>query len=307
MLTVAIYHCSVAGKNNAEKINILENFATGVNANRDRVLHIRTHSPALADVGVIQGWISQTPIKSKHGKLREDVIKSQKALQKKVVAVDSNLFLYATPGNPLHYLRYSFNDVFPFTGIYCDDKVDPQQWKKLSTNLNLTLKDYRTNGEHIVLCLQRNGGWSMGALEVITWIKETIAKLRDNTDRPILLRPHPGDKHAYHYLKEFEHMSNDKIFISVPGSTLMDDLRNCWAVVNHNSSSVVGAAIEGYPVFVTDPGKSQCRDIANLDLNRIEKPLLPDRQAWVERLAMSHWNFDELKSGECWTHMRKYV
>ena len=30
MLTVAIYHCSVAGKNNAEKINILENESIGI-------------------------------------------------------------------------------------------------------------------------------------------------------------------------------------------------------------------------------------------------------------------------------------
>lgn len=306
MLKVAVYHCSVAGKN-AEKIDLLENFAQGVGTTGDRVLNIRNHSPVLADVGVIQGWISQTPIKSKHGKLRQEVIESQKALQKKVVAVDSNLFLYATPGNPLHYLRYSFNDVFPFTGIYCDDQVNPQRWKQLSKNLNLSLKDYRTNGEHIVLCLQRNGGWSMGELEVTKWIKRVIAKLRSNTGRPIVLRPHPGDKHAYHYLKEFEHMSHDKVFISAQGTTLMDDLQNCWAVVNHNSSSVVGAAIEGYPVFITDPTKSQCRDIANHDLAQIETPNLPDRQAWVERLAMSHWNFAELKSGECWSHMRKYV
>lgn len=307
MLKVAIYHCSVAGKNNPEKVELLENFSHGVAIAGDRVLDIRNHSPVLSDVGVIQGWISQTPIKSKHGKLRQDVINSQKSLQKKVVAVDSNLFLYATPGNPLHYLRYSFNDVFPNTGIYCDNNVDPTRWQRISIKLNLSLKDYRTNGEHIVLCLQRNGGWSMGALDVVVWIKRVIAKLRANTDRPIVLRPHPGDKHAYHYLKEFENMSNDRVFISAQGTTLMDDLDNCWAVVNHNSSSVVGAAIEGYPVFITDPDKSQCRDIANLDLGRIESPQMLNRQAWVERLAMSHWNFDELRSGECWTHMRKYV
>ena len=67
------------------------------------------------------------------------------------------------------------------------------------------------------------------------------------------------------------------------------------------------SAIEGIPIFVTDPERSQCADIANTDLSLIEKPNMPDRQAWAERLAMSHWNFDELKSGECWHHMRQYV
>jgi len=49
--------------------------------------------------------------------------------------VDSNLFLYANTTNPLHYLRYSFNGVFPTTGIYCDTTIDPCRWQKISQNL----------------------------------------------------------------------------------------------------------------------------------------------------------------------------
>jgi hypothetical protein len=70
---------------------------------------------------------------------------------------------------------------------------------------------------------------------------------------------------------------------------------------------VVGAAIEGYPIFVTDYTKSQCREIANTDLSQIETPFLFYRQNWVERISMFHWNFEELKSGECWQHMRQYI
>ena len=95
--------------------------------------------------------------------------------------------------------------------------------------------------------------------------------------------------------------------MSKPETTLERDLKNCWAVVNHNSSPTVGAAIEGYPIFVTDPLRSQCKDIANLDLSMIENPNLPDRQQWIERISMFHWKFDEIISGECWNHMRKYV
>ena len=69
---------------------------------------------------------------------------------------------------------------------------------------------------------------------------------------------------------------------------------------------MVGAAIEGYPVFVSDPTRSQCKDIANTDLSLIENPLLPNRQQWVERLSMFHWSFADLKSGEAWNHMRTY-
>jgi hypothetical protein len=53
--------------------------------------------------------------------------------------------------NPLHYLRYSFNGVFPNTGMYCDTTIDPSRWQKISKNLNLSLKEYRTSGDHILL------------------------------------------------------------------------------------------------------------------------------------------------------------
>jgi hypothetical protein len=32
-----------------------------------------------------------------------------------------------------------------------------------------------------------------------------------------------------------------------------------------------------------------------------------DRQAWIERLSMCHWKFDELKSGEAWQFFKRYI
>jgi hypothetical protein len=87
---------------------------------------------------------------------------------------------------------------------------------------------------------------------------------------------------------------------------LQDDLKNCWAAINYNSSPVVGAAIEGIPIFVADKAKSQCAEISN-DIENIESPIQYDRQQWVERLSMFHWNFEELKSGKCWAHMKKFI
>jgi len=56
-----------------------------------------------------------------------------------------------------------------------------------------------------------------------------------------------------------------------------------------------------------DPINSQCAEIANTDLAKIETPNMPNRQPWVERISMFHWNFQELISGECWQHIRKFI
>jgi hypothetical protein len=301
--TVAIYHRSVPNAKNQEKIDLLKYFSEGVVTAGDTAIDVQTNTYQASDVGVIQGWISQTTTRP-HLSLRNQVIQEQIKSDRFVIAVDSNLFLYANTANTLHYLRYSFNGVFPLTGIYCDTKIDPSRWQNLSQNLNLSLKDYRTTGNHILICLQRDLGWSMGGISVPEWANQTIAKIRQYTDRPIIIRAHPGDKNSSNYLNQI--MWSHSIQLST-NKKLIDDLQNCWAVVNHNSSPAVGAAIEGVPVFVTDPAKSQCREIANIDLAQIENPLMLDRQQWVERLSMFHWNFDELRSSKCWRHMREFI
>lgn len=308
--TVAIYHNTVPNAKSQEKIDLLKNFALGVAVAGDAAINVTTFNPQKTDVGIIQGWVTETAPTSQHLILRNRVIKKQLESNNYVVAVDSNLFLYSDTANPLHYLRYSFNGIFPNTGIYCDTFVDPSRWAKISSNLKISLKDYRTAGDHILICLQRNGGWSMGGTDVQDWAMQTINTIRSVSDRPIVIRPHPGDKSAREYLDPRNPRCKIKFSKDIRLSTnknLVDDLRNCWAAVNYNSSPIVGAAIEGVPIFVTDPAKSQCAEIANLDLTQIETPVLHDRQHWVERLSMFHWNFNELKSGECWQHMKKFI
>lgn len=296
-MKIAIYHKTIPNKNkNFEKADLLVNFGVGARVCGDQVTDVWDYTKIHSDVGVIQGWVHDKVDRS-HLELRQTIITHTPY----TVAADSNLFLYKNTANPGNYLRYSFNGIFPTTGIYCDDRVHPARWNQISRDLKLSLKDYRTSGNHILLCLQRNGGWSMGGLDVVSWASNTIAELRKHTDRPIVVRAHPGDKNSLKYL------AGSKWSVSNDGRSLEDDLRNCWAVVNYNSSPAVGAAIEGYPVFVTDPARSQCREIANTDLSQIENPNLPDRLPWVQRISMFHWNFNDLSSGRCWDHMRQYV
>lgn len=285
---------------------MLQFFGEGARRAGDQVIDIHNTVPIESDIGVIQGWIAHDQQRS-HLKLRSDVITQQLNRNRYVVTADSNLFLYTDTTNPLHYLRYSFNGVFPNTGNYFIENVDPDRWTQLQYDLNIQVKDYRTHGDHILICLQRNGGWSMGLHSVTDWAESVVRLLRQHTNRPIVLRAHPGDKQSEFYLKKLETMLAQLKFSISPNKDIRQDLVNCWAVVNHNSSPAVAAAIEGVPVFITDPERSQCQAIANTDLTQIEQPRMPDRTAWLQQLAMSHWKFDELRSGQAWLHMRAFV
>ena len=206
---------------------------------------------------------------------------------------------------PHNYLRYSYDGVFKNTGFYFDKDIDPNRWRKLSTDLNIKLKDYRKNGEHILIPLQRNGGWSMRNLPVMEWLKKTIIDIRKFSDRPIVVRGHPGDKKVPLYLQ----LDEPNVIISPWKKPIVQDLQNAWAVVTYNSSPGVVSLIEGVPVFAMDPDPnySQYHHVSNTTLKRLEDPKMFDRQNWIESLAMCHWKFEELRSGEAWEFMRNYV
>lgn len=303
MKTVTAYLSGVPSANKSpHKIEVLTRFVEGVNKNGDKGIAHTGINLVPSDVGVIQGWVHEGSASSPHLLLRKKVASNTQ--NKKTIIVDSNLFNYKNKNHPIHYSRYSMDGVFPTTGNYFWDAPDPQRWKQISRDLDISLKDWRTNGNHLLICTQRNGGWSMKGLSVLQWLDQTVNELRRYTDRPIIVRGHPGDKKAKDYLQ------------SVPGkynisrnNHILDDLRNAWAVITYNSSPGVAASIEGVPAFITDPNPrtSQTYEVGNYNLADIENPTLKERQHWVEKISMCHWHFEEISNGSAWQYMRRYI
>ena len=309
---IAYFNCIPPRNKNPEKPLILENYIKGVNAVGDEGIESRNSTVVHSDVAVIQGFVHEDSQNVPHLMLRKNVVETQKRYGRRTVVVDSNLFLYKNPSNPGNYLRYSFDGVFPTTGEYCWDTPDPARWQKISRDLNLKVKDWRKSGNHILICLQRNGGWSMKGNDVWQWLESTVKMIRQYSDRPIIVRGHPGDKKSARAILRKQippHLLSltNTYFSDMNAKSLEDDLRNCWATVVFNSSPAVASAIEGVPVFVFDPIDCQAGDVANTNITQIESPDIFDRQSWLEKISMCHWNFEDLKSGACWSHMKKYV
>lgn len=305
-MKIISYISVIPAKNKSEeKLQILTNFAKGVSRMGDEGLIHRGYDPLPCDVAIIQGWQHERGKTAPHLALRQKLI--DRTRNTHVITADSNLFLYAnTTNKPHHYLRYSINGIFPTTGNYCDDRINPKRWEQISRDCNIQLGDMKHKGKHIVLCCQRDGGWSMGNSSVIQWANNCITELRKHTDMKIIIRGHPGDKSAPTYLKDNTFAHHKNVVVSRWGTPLERDLQKAWAVVNHNSSSVVGPIIMGYHAFVTDPQKSQCAEVANTDFSKILSPDEFDREKWLQRISMFHWKFSELQDGTCWSHMRSY-
>ena len=136
-MKVVSYYNVVPSKNKSqEKFDILTKFVQGVNAAGDiGVLH-KGYNLQSCDVGMIQGWQHEVGKSAPHLQLRQRVIDC--TANKRVCTADANLFLYANKTNhPYHYLRYSFDGIFPSTGEYFDQSPDPKRWQQISKHLNI--------------------------------------------------------------------------------------------------------------------------------------------------------------------------
>ena len=295
--------------NGTEKVNALTYFAEGAAKCGDLASTTISQTYESCDVGAIIGnAFDANPAKTTlaHYKVRKMVMETQTKIGKYWLSIDSNVFIYKNKENPKKYLRYSFNGVFPKTGIYCNDNPGEENWNNIKRDYNMDLKPWRTQGNHILITLQRPLGWSMRGFNLMKWLENTFREIRKYSARPIVIRWHPGDWKSYPVYEALLKQYNATI--SPKERHITEDLVNCWALVCHNSTPSSVACIEGIPAFITDdPGYCQAGEVANLDFSKLENPWMPDRELWIRKLAQCHWSFEDTKSGRCWAHMRNYV
>ena len=306
-ITVASYLMGIPpGNTNPEKPAIITNFIEGVWRAGDDGTIVTDYNPVDVDVAVVQGFVHPGSKNSQHLNLRKSVFEHQMKRGKRSIIVDSNLFLSYDNGNSNKFLRYSYDGIFPNTGEYCNDHPDPNRWNMISKKLGIELKPVRKHGKYILVCCQRDGGWSMDGQPLMPWLVKTIQNIKKYTDKPIMVRFHPGDKGVLNHKRQLARYRLRNVTIS-NSKNILSDLQGAHALINYNSSPGIIAAIEGVPVFALDIERSQAKDVAHIDLQYLEKPKEFDREKWVHKMAQMHWTLDELKTGEAWRHLRKWA
>ena len=162
--------------------------------------------------------------------------------------------------------------------------------------LKLKLKPWRTDGEYILICAQHDKSEQWRDMPTLDrWVHNTVLKIREHSQRPIVIRPHPRCP-----IKDtFKMFGNVTVQNPVQIDGTYDDFNldfsNCWAVVSWSSNPGPQAVIAGVPVFVGPD--SLAYDVANTDLANIETPHMPNRENWLVNYAHTEWTVDEIRSG----------
>lgn len=166
--------------------------------------------------------------------------------------------------------------------------VTGERWEKIFKP-HFPVKKYHRKGNHILVCPLGQTVGNLYGQDAKEWLKKTLAILKANTDREIVVRHKPIMKGG-----KFK-----------PKRALDEDLKNCYAVVTHSSTVAVEAQLQGIPTFCD---KSCCAlPVSHSDFSLIENPLydIDVRQEWLHTLAWSQFSLPEITDGTALKHLRK--
>lgn len=158
--------------------------------------------------------------------------------------------------------------------------------------LNVDLKPINSRRKPEILIAaqhERSLQWE-GQPSMTKWAREIIERIRQYSDRPIVVRPHPRSPFSF---------SSPNVKVTTPQRVpnTYDDFNidyGVHCVVNHNSGPGVQAAIAGTPIIVDNT--SLAAPVSDV-LANIETVQLPDRTEWFNRLCHTEWTRDEIAQG----------
>ena len=168
-------------------------------------------------------------------------------------------------------------------GFQCDGTGAPDE-KRLMDVLALTgqkfVKNWRpwTKNGHILMCLPMIGYERTHWFSGIQWRRGITKQIRKLTKRKVRLRYKPGDRRV------------------LKVRPLAADLKDCHALITHDSNIAVEAIMAGVPVFIT--GTSPAQVFGNVDVATIADPRFDgDRWEWLSILANNQWTLNEIRDG----------
>lgn len=145
----------------------------------------------------------------------------------------------------------------------------------------IKLKTRQNHGRNILIAAPDEKPCAFYGITLEQWLAETIATIKQHTDRPIVVRQRPVAR-------------TDR-----KTQRAEDWLADVHALVTFNSVAATESVMSGVPAFVTAPSNA-ARPVSNTDLSLIDNPWFPDSDqvhAWACHLAYGQFHISELTDG----------
>jgi hypothetical protein len=185
--------------------------------------------------------------------------------------------------------KVALNNITKYGNYANDENLDLDRAKKLG--INLVTRKIDSQAPILIAAQHENSLQWTSTLTVREWIKSQIEKIRQYTDRPIVVRPHPRFS--------IGNFTGNNVSMSTPTKIANTydkyDLDFDYSVViNYNSGVAVQAAINGTPLITND---SSLAYELSVSLDKINEPFLPDRGEWLAKVVHTEWTIEEISNG----------
>lgn len=194
--------------------------------------------------------------------------------------------------------RISINHINRFGLFGNHENLDPLRVQKF----NIDLKDYqkKRKSEILIACQHQKSLQWENMPPIDTWIRQTIEKIRNYSDRKIVVRAHPRSPINFKYPDTI--IEKPQRVLGTYDDFNIDYCYHC--VINHNSGVPIRAAIDGIPIICD---RSSLAYPVSMEFSDIESPILNDRSHWIEELVHTEWFVDEIAEGIPLKRLENYL
>jgi hypothetical protein len=169
--------------------------------------------------------------------------------------------------------------------------LDNLDWDR-PARLKISLATQFNSKPNIMVALQHDRSLQVSGLNMTDWLHNTLSTLKQSTDRPITVRPHPRCKLALTNLPPGVAV---EIPNRLPNTYDSYDMHyDCHALVNYNSGPGIQAGIAGVRPIVDITSLAHPVAVGYTD---IEKLYDVDRQLWLTQICHTEYTVDELGRG----------
>ena len=169
--------------------------------------------------------------------------------------------------------------------------LDNLDWDR-PAKLKISLATQIGSKPNIIIAAQHDRSLQVAGVNMTDWVNNTIGILRNNTDRPITIRPHPRCRLMLNSLPPGVSVEPPKKLANTYDS--YDMHFDCHAVVNYNSGPGIQAVIAGVRPVVDMTSLAYPVGVGFSD---IEQPYETDRDLWLRQICHTEYTVEELQRG----------
>ena len=173
-------------------------------------------------------------------------------------------------------------------------EVPDDRWKRLefdSKTMHIGFPGWKRDGGPILLVTPSGKPCKSYGIDRNKWVEETVAKIKENTDRPIIIRDKGMRRDRIGNGSLYNQLDDDKIF----------------AVVTYNSIAATEAVGYGVPAFTLAPNAADM--LCEKDLTKIDTPRYEDDytvRKWQHWLAYCQFRVEEMSDGTALDTLEKW-